>query len=398
MNEMATALVRKSGQLPAPIRPSMAALVPQKIAEVAELAFGKPGIIPLWYGESDLDTPAFVRAAAARALEAGETRYTLTRGTSALRAALATYLSGLHERPVGIERISVTSAGMNAIVMLMQAAVEPGDNVVMVTPCWPNAAAAAVIAGGAVREVTLDRGDERWRLDLDRLFAATDARTRVVFVNSPGNPTGWMMSRAEQEALLEFCRARRIWLAADEVYSRIVYDRRAAPSFLDIAAPGDPVLVVNSFSKAWAMTGWRIGWLVAPAELGGLIGELNQHSVSGTATFLQPAAVAALERGEPFVAEMVAHCRRGRDIVADALGRIPRVRAIPAEAAFYAFFEVEGLTDSLAAAKRILAETGVGLAPGAAFGAGGEGFLRLCFAQSPALLEEAMARLGKALG
>ncbi len=392
MNEMATALLGKA-RLPAPIRARMAALEPQKIAEVAELLRERPDAIRLWFGESDLPTPAFIRDAAVRALAEGQTFYCSTRGLPSLRQALADYTSGLYGRDIDVDRVSVTTAGMNAIMMLMQVAVEPGDNVVLVTPAWPNAAAAVAIAGGEPREVTLAREQGRWRLDLDRLFDSVDARTRMLFVNSPNNPTGWVMTREEQRDLLDFCRQRRVWLLADEVYARIVYAGRAAPSFLELAEPEDPLLVVNSFSKAWAMTGWRIGWLVAPPALGDLIGELNQHNVSGTATFLQPAAKVALEQGEPFVAEMVERCRRGRDIVADGLAALPRVRFSPPEAAFYAFFEVAGMTDSLAAAKRILREAGVGLAPGAAFGAGGEGFLRLCFAQSPALLARAMAQL-----
>jgi aspartate aminotransferase len=384
-------------RMAAPVRARIAAFEPQKIAEVADLAREHPDIIRLWYGESDLPTPSFIRKAAIAALQAGETFYTSTRGLPSLREAIARYLSALHGSAIAFERVSVTTAGMNAIMMLMQMIVEPGDNVVLVTPAWPNAAASVAIAGGALREHELRREQGRWRLDLDRLFDQVDARTRMIFVNSPSNPSGWMMNREEQRALLEFCRRRRVWLLSDEVYSRIVYEGRAAPSFLDIVEPDDPVLVVNSFSKAWAMTGWRIGWLVAPPALGDLIGELNQHNVSGTATFLQPAAQVAIEQGEPFVAEMVERCRRGRDIVAQGLAEMPRVRFTPPEAAFYAFFEVSGMNDSLATAKRIASEAGVGLAPGSAFGAGGEGFLRLCFAQSPALLERAMEQLKPAL-
>ena len=398
MSKIKTRLLGKAESLAGPVRAAISALEPQLIADVSKVGFGDPNVIPLWYGESDLPTPEFIRRAAKEALDQGETFYTYTRGTPPLRAAIAEYLTGLHERPVAMERVSLTTAGMNAIMLMMELTLERGDNAVTVTPLWPNAAAAARIMGAEPREVPLGREQGRWRLDLDRLFAACDSRTRLVFVNSPGNPTGWMMTREEQRAVLDFCRERNIWLLADEVYSRIVYHGRAAPSFLDIAEPDDPLFVANSFSKAWAMTGWRMGWVVAPAALGDTIAELVQHNVSGVATFLQPAAVTALKEGEPFVKEFVERCRRGRDIVADQLAAMPRVRFTPPEAAFYAFFEVEGVDDSLAFAKRLVREAGVGLAPGAAFGKGGEGgYLRLCFAQAPELLARAMERLKRVI-
>ena len=393
-----TPLLGKAARLAAPIRTAMAALQPQLIAEVSQLALGDPKVIPLWFGESDLVTPEFIRRAAQAALDRGDTFYTHTRGIPGLRQALADYLTALYHRPITTDRVSVTTAGMNAIMLAMQLVLEAGDNAVMVTPLWPNAAAAVEIMGAEPREVTLVRQQGRWRLDLDRLFDAVDGRTRMLFINSPSNPTGWMMSREKQKAVLEFCRRRRIWLLADEVYDRIVYHGLAAPSFLELAEPDDPLFVANSFSKSWAMTGWRIGWLVAPPALGELIGELIQHNVSGVATFLQPAAIVALKEGEPFIAEFVERCRRGRDIIANHLATFPRVRFIPPEAAFYAFFEVDGMSDSLAMAKRLVREAEVGVAPGAAFGKGGEGFLRLCFAQAPDLLERAMARLKRVLG
>ncbi|HLI10418.1 MAG TPA: pyridoxal phosphate-dependent aminotransferase [Alphaproteobacteria bacterium] len=398
MNEILTPILGKAARLAGPIRARMAALEPQKISDVSRLALGDPRVIPLWYGESDLPTPEFIRRAAKDALDRGETFYTHKRGTPPLRQALASYMSGLYGKEIAVDRVTVATAGMNAILVLMELVLDAGDNVAMVTPAWPNAAATVAIMGAELREVALRRAQGRWRLDLDELFAAVDGRTRMIFINSPSNPTGWMVSREEQRAVLDFCRARNIWVLADEVYARIVYHGKAAPSFLEIAEPDDPLFVANSFSKAWAMTGWRIGWITAPAALGDIIGELVGYNTSGVPTFLQPAAVTALRDGEPFVAEMVERCRRGRDIVADHLATLPRVRFVPPEAAFYAFFEVEGMSDSLAMAKRLVQEAGVGIAPGAAFGKGGEGFLRLCFAQAPDLLERAMARVKRVLG
>jgi aspartate aminotransferase len=384
---------------PAPIRDIVDALPASKIGEVAMLGLGDPSVIPLWYGESDLPTPPFACEAAVAALAAGQTFYTFKRGIPPLREALAAYLTGLHGKPVDAERVIVTSAGMIAIMLACQTLVDPGDNVVIVSPVWPNINAAVEVLGGEARAVSLDRTPEGgWRLDLERLMAACDRRTKAVFVNSPSNPTGWTMSGSEIAALLEFTRRRGIWYIADEVYSRIVYDRRAAPSVLDLAEPEDRVIVVNSFSKAWAMTGWRLGWMVAPTDLHPIMDKLIEFNTSGAPTFLQPAGVAALQGGEGFVAAMVERCRAGRDIVVEGLAAFPRVRIAPPVGAFYAFFAVDGLADSLGFAKEVLRRCRVGLAPGAAFGPAGEGSLRLCFASAPERLREAIDRLKPLLG
>jgi aspartate/methionine/tyrosine aminotransferase len=384
---------------PAPIREIVAALPASKIGEVAMLGLGDPSVIPLWYGESDLPTPPFICEAVAEALKAGQTFYTFKRGIPMLRETLGAYLTGLHEKPVDAERVIVTSAGMIAIMLTCQALVDPGDNVVIVSPVWPNINAAVEVMGGEARAVPLDRTPEGgWRLDLERLMAACDARTKAVFVNSPSNPTGWTMSRAEIEDLLAFARRRGIWYVADEVYSRVVYDRRAAPSVLDLADPEDRVIVVNSFSKAWAMTGWRLGWMVAPTDLHPIMDKLIEFNTSGAPTFLQPAGAVALRDGEDFVAAMVQRCRTGRDIVVQGLSAFPRVRIAPPVGAFYAFFGVDGVTDSLGFAKETLRRCKVGLAPGAAFGPAGEGALRLCFASAPERLRQAIERLAPMLG
>lgn len=369
-----------------------------RIREVAQLGMGRPDVIPLWFGEPDVPTPEFICAAAARALRAGQTFYTPNRGVPELRDALAAYMSGLHGVPIGAERITVTASGMNAIMIAMQCLVEPGDNVVATSPLWPNVLATVAVMGGEPRIITLDETPAGWRLDPDRLIDACNGRTRAVFINSPNNPTGWTMPREAQRALLDACRRRGIWLVADEVYNRIVYDGRAAPSFVEHASPEDRLIVINSFSKSWAMTGWRIGWITAPEHLGPVLEKMNEFNVAGAATFAQHAAVTALEEGEPFIASAVARYRTGRDLVCRRLTAHPRVRIAPPEATFYAFFAVEGMTDSLAFAKELLCTTGVGLAPGAAFGPGGEGHLRLCFASSPETLVRALDRLEGALG
>ncbi len=379
------------------IRPTIATLRESKIVEVWEMGFHVPDVIGLWVGEGDLPTPGFICRAASEALLSGDTFYTHKRGLPELRQALIDY----HRRLYGVElddrRVAVTSAGMNAMMLALQVIVDAGDNVVTVTPVWPNGIAATEILGGEVREVPLDAGAGGWSLDLDRLFAACDARTRAIAIASPGNPTGWLMPDEQQQAVMDFCRKRGIWLIADEVYGRLVYDRPVAPSFLTKAGPDDPLIVVNSFSKAWAMTGWRLGWMIYPTALQPKLDQLLEYNTSGAQPFLQRGAAVALGQGEPFVAEFVARCRAGRDLVLQRLGGMGRVRVSRPDAAFYVMFSVDGERDTLALAKRLVTEARVGLAPGAAFGAGGETFLRLCYACSTARLSEAMDRLERFL-
>ena len=384
---------------PPGIRPGVAALDASLIGEVAKLGFGHPDVLPLWFGEGNEPTPGFICEAAASALRAGETFYTFELGIPPLREALAAYETGLYAKPVDAGRIAVTSSGMQGIFLTVQSIVDPGDNVLVVSPVWPNLRHAIEIFGGEARDVALGRtNDGGFRLDIDALEARLDPRTKAVFVNSPSNPTGWCASRDEAQAILDFTRRHGLWLIADEVYARIVYDQRVAPSFLDLIEPDDRVVVVNSFSKSWAMTGWRLGWLVVPQDWQRMLGKLVQYNTSGAPTFIQHAGVVAVTEGESFIATMNARYRAGRDLTVDRLGSLPGVRLRAPDAAFYAFVQIEGLTDSLEFAKRILAETRVGVAPGAAFGLGGEGHLRLCFAASGDRLEPALDRLARFLG
>jgi aspartate aminotransferase len=383
--------------LPAPIRPVIAGFAGSRIREVSKIGMDRPGVTALWFGEGDRPTPKFITDAAAAALSAGRTYYTSNSGTPELRLAIARYAMRLHGQKIMPERVTVTASGVNALMLVMQALVDPGDNVVMVTPVWPNCAdSISVVLGGEVRRIALVADERGWKLDLDRLFAACDGRTRAIFINSPGNPTGWMASAADHVALREFARKKRIWIVADEVYERIVYDRPCAPSALDGASPDDPIIVVNSFSKAWCMTGWRLGWIIHPEGLTDTLGKLNEVNMSGPAMFAQDAGIVALEQGEGFIAEIVADYRRAREVVVQRLGGMKRVQLARPDAAFYAFFRVDGMTDSLATAKQVLDQTGIGLAPGIAFGPEGEGWLRLCFATSPQRLSDALDRLAPA--
>jgi aspartate/methionine/tyrosine aminotransferase len=377
------------------LRPRISELPASKIREVADAGMGRAELIPLWFGEPDVPTPAFICEAASRALEAGDTFYQPNAGIPELRTALARYMSRLYDRSIGPENVIVSASAMNALMLVMQALVDPDDVVVTTTPAWPNLPAVPTILCGRIRSVPLTPANAGWRLDLERLFAACDRRTRVIFLNSPNNPTGWMMSAEEQAAVLEFARARGIWIVSDEVYARIVYDRPVAPSFLEQAAPEDRVIVVNSFSKSWAMTGWRLGWITAPAELVPSFEMLTEYNIAGPAGFIQRAGVVAVQDGEPFVSEIVARYRAARELVISRLGGIQHLSLPIPAAAFYAFVRVDGLSDSLAFAKELLQATGVGLAPGAAFGEGGEGRLRLCFAASLPTLEQALDRLAE---
>ena len=394
-----------SAKLPAPIRASVARLPVSGIHEVFKLGYGRPGLIPLWVGEGDRPTPDFIGRAATAALQAGKTYYNPKRGIPELRDALARYETRLHGRPLDVARITVTSSGMSGFVLLMQTLIDPGDEVIVVSPLWPNAAAAVEVASGRVVPVALDPLPHGgFRLDPGKVAAAIGPKTRALILASPGNPTGWVAEAALQRALLALCKERALWLIADEVYIRFDYRPRGpkggetrTPSFLDFAQPDDPLIVVNSFSKAWAMTGWRLGWLVHPAALGDTLETLLEFATSGAPHFLQYGCIAALEEGEAFVAETVERCRQGGELVYQALASLPRVRLARPAGAFYAFFAVDGMDDSLAMAKQLLQQTNVGLAPGSAFGPGGEGHLRLCFAASLDRLSEAMERLRPAL-
>jgi aspartate/methionine/tyrosine aminotransferase len=371
----------------------------ENISSLAGEAFGDPDIIPLWFGEGDVPTPAFIGEAMARAVADGHVFYTHQRGIPELRETLADYLTGLNRRPVTVDEITATTSGMNAIMLAVQMIAQAGDTIVVIDPVWPNMGGMAQLVGARVKSVRMDHGPDGWTLDLDKLAAALDEGARAVFFASPGNPTGAMIPIEVQARMLEMCRARGVWLIADEVYNRLAFGRRSAPSILDHAEAEDRLLVVNSFSKSWAMTGWRLGWLVHPPSVGPTLAMMTQYTTSGVATFLQHAGVAAIREGEPFVAAMRAYCEAGMEIVCAALEAMPRVRLGPRpRAGMYAFFEVDGMPDARRACLEILATTRVGLAPGMFFGPGSESFLRLCVCRAPGVLSEAMERLGPALG
>jgi aspartate/methionine/tyrosine aminotransferase len=380
------------------LRPGIQSLPASAIVAVADYGRGRPGLIPMWFGEGDIAAPPMVGEAAYRAIQEERVFYTLQRGVLPLRETISAYLERVHGLAVHLDRITVTHSGMTAIMMVMQSLIDPGDELVIVSPVWPNVVSAAHLMGGVPRQVSMTLGEQGWMLDLEVLFAACGPRSKAIFINSPSNPTGWTMTKEEMARVMAFARERGLWVISDEVYSRLIYDDRvAAPSFLEVAEPEDRLFVINSFSKAWAMTGWRMGWIVAPSALGTVMANLVQFSTSGIPEFIQLAGVTAIEQGELFIADMRARCHAARDLVCEALASSPRVRVRQPAGAFYAFFQIEGETDSLTLAKRLVDEANVGLAPGVAFGPGGEGALRLCYASRLDKLEEAMERLMPAL-
>jgi aspartate/methionine/tyrosine aminotransferase len=368
------------------------------IVEVANYGRGRQGLIPLWVGESDISTPSFISDAATRALAAGETFYTWQRGIPELRQALAAYHTNLYGRAFDAEEFYVTGSGMQAIQIALAMLVGAGDEVVIPTPTWPNAAAATGIIGARAVEVPMTFSPDGWSLDFDKLAAAITPKTRVLFLVSPSNPTGWTASHDDLRHLLAMARQHGIWIVADETYARFWYgEGTRAPSFYDVIEPEDRVLFVNTFSKNWAMTGWRVGWIGANPALGQVIENMIQYSTSGVAQFMQRAAVAAIERGESFVTHMIERARRGRDLTCKLLAATGRARFAPPQGAFYLFFSVDGETDTRKLAMRLIDDANVGLAPGTAFGAGGEQFLRLCFARDAAQVETAVHRIAAAL-
>jgi aspartate/methionine/tyrosine aminotransferase len=376
------------------------------IVDVVNYARTKPGLIPLWVGEGDLATPDFITAAAKASLDAGETFYTWQRGIPELRAALSAYHQRLYGGGAGAftpERFFVTGSGMQAVQIAVRMIAEPGDECLIPTPAWPNFAAAIGIAEAVPICVPMERHEGGFRLDMARLAAAVTPRTRALIINSPSNPTGWTASLDELAALLALARKHGLWIIADEIYGRFIHDealaggKGRAPSFHDVMVEDDRILFVQTFSKNWAMTGWRIGWIEAPPALGQVIENLIQYSTSGAPVFVQRAALAALEQGEAFVAAQIARAREGRDIVHRGLTASNRVRMAPPAGAFYAFFFVEGRADARQLAIDIVDHANVGLAPGTAFGPGGEAGLRLCYARNAADLEEAVRRIAAAL-
>ncbi|HNI83951.1 MAG TPA: pyridoxal phosphate-dependent aminotransferase, partial [Ottowia sp.] len=355
-------------------------------------------VLPFWFGESDEVTPEAVRAAGIASLQAGETFYSHNLGLPELREAVAAYASRLHGE-LAPQRLAITSGGVNALIVAMQALIDAGDEVLAVTPVWPNLTAQPRILGAQLRCVALQPDAEgAWQLDVPALLAAITPRTRLLVLNSPNNPTGWTLTRAEQQAILAHCRQTGTWILSDEVYERLYFRddtaNGAAPSFLDIAAPDDRLVVVQSFSKAFLMTGWRLGWLVMPPAMTPQVGKLLEFNTSCAPVFVQRAALVALAQTEAITPRIVAHLRHCRDTLVPLLQAVPGVQVGRAPGGMYAFLRLVGQNDSLQLAKRLVQEAGLGLAPGVAFAPQAEGWLRWCFAsRDVARLRQGVDRL-----
>lgn len=378
------------------ISPQMHAVAESGIVEVFNYGRGRQGLIPLWVGEGDLTTPDFIAEAARLSLARGETFYTHQRGIPELREAIARYMTRVYGMAPGggafrPEQFFVTIGGMHALQIAMRLIAGPGEEIIVPSPAWPNFEGAIALAGARCINVPMTSG-ARWSLDIDRLAAAITPATRAIILNSPGNPTGFTATHGELVALLDLSRRHGLWIVADEIYGRLVFHGARAPSFHDVMDRDDRILFLQTLSKNWAMTGWRIGWLEAPPALGSIIENVIQYTTSGVPVFIQRAAIAAIEQGEPFIADQRARMRQSRDIICSGLAATGRVRFAQPEAAFYLFCSVEGEEDTRTLAKRLVDEAGLGVAPGSAFGAGGQAYIRLCFARSPEQIAEATRR------
>ncbi|MBP2557471.1 aspartate/methionine/tyrosine aminotransferase [Neorhizobium galegae] len=379
------------------IRPDIsarAAAAPRSgIGEIVTYARGRENLMPLWIGEGDLPTPDFITRAASEALLAGETFYTWTQGIPALRESIVRYYQRHYAKDLSVDNIYVTGSGMQSIVLAIQTVASAGNEIVYLSPAWPNVVNAIGVSEAKPVTVELGFTDGRWVLDIERLKAAITPKTSAIFINSPSNPTGWTATHDDLKAILDLARKHGLWIIADEIYGLYYFEGARAPSFMDVMEPEDRIIFANSFSKNWCMTGWRVGWMVAPAEIGQTLTNLIQYSTSGVAQFMQKGAIAALEQGDDFIRTNIERARKSRDILCDALIATNRVETLKPEGALYAFVKIDGVTDSREEAFRIVDKTGVGLAPGTAFGPGGQGFMRACFLRDPLQVEDAANRL-----
>ena len=394
------------------MRKSILNLEESKIREVANAGIGRDDVLAFWFGESDEVTPAFIRQAAIDSLNRGETFYAHNLGLPELRLAIASEMSRKHpdhdgsaNPAIGMERIAVTAGGVNALMLAVQALVDAGDEVVAVTPVWPNLTAQALIMGGKLRTVPLVPRAGAWTLDLDRLLAAITPTTKLLILNAPNNPTGWTLSAAEQRTILDACRHTGTWILADEVYENLYFEAAAdstslmcAPSFLDVSDASDRLVVVHSFSKSYLMTGWRLGWMVMPHAMTGAMGKLIEFNTSCASVFVQRAGIVALQRANEVTPRVVQHLKACRDALVPALQAIEGVSVASPKGGMYAFFQLPAragvAADSLVVAKHLVTEAGLGLAPGNAFAPEANGWLRWCFASKDiARLHEGVARL-----
>ena len=365
------------------MRQAIQQLQASKIRELANAGLGRSDVLAFWFGESDEVTPDFIRQAAIDSLQAGETFYAHNVGLPELRESISAEMVKRHAVDIGSDRIAVTSGGVNALMLAMQALVDAGDEVLVVTPVWPNLTAQPQILGAQLRTLSLEPTKGRWELPLEKLLNSITARTRLLVLNSPNNPTGWTLNRQEQQAILDTCRRTGTWILADEVYESLYFldsPNHCAPSFLDIAQADDKLVVAHSFSKSFLMTGWRLGWLVMPPEMTQHMGKLIEFNTSCASVFVQRAGLVALKRAEEVTPRVVSHLRLCRDTLADALNGLDQIEFALPDGGMYLFLRLPAGMDDFQIAKRLVQEAGLGLAPGSAFALEAQGWLRWCFA------------------
>ena len=370
------------------------------MVEIAAIAESMPGALKLCYGESDMPTPTFICDALAEAAYGGHTFYTHTAGYTELRQAIADKIFELHQVRYSVPEIMATVGGTMAIYAAIRAFVGRGDNAVIISPAYAIFSNAVIMAGGEPRFAslaqTVNAAGDRFVLDLDRIRGAIDARTKMLIVNSPSNPTGWVIDQEEQKALADVAERHDLVLLADEVYERLIYDGRPiAPSFARVEADRDRLVVINSFSKTYNMTGWRLGWAQSSERTITAMYRAVEFMTSNPAAMVQQAGIVALENGEPYIAELRDHYAKQRAQVKTALGSLSGVSLPDPQGAFYAFPKFSFINDSTTFTAELVRETGVALAPGAGFGRDGEQYIRVCFASREATVREALARVTK---
>ncbi|UCF94196.1 MAG: pyridoxal phosphate-dependent aminotransferase [Desulfobacterales bacterium] len=373
---------------------SLSQVFPSRIRAIADVAFAMDGVFRLHFGESNMPTPRYIKEAAAQALDEGYTFYTENAGLPGLREAIAVKYAELHQ--VGLDphsEIVVTASGVQALNVSIRCVLDPGDEAIVLTPNWPNASAIVSLFGGRPREIPFVWRGQRFEIDWAALKDALTPQTRLLVYASPSNPLGWVAGTADQQALLEFCRRHRLWLLADEVYERIYYSGAVAPSILRLCTREDAVIVVQSFSKSHCMTGWRLGWLVARADLAHKAAQLNEFIVSHASSMVQRAGEIALKHPDHEIRSMVEYLKTRVAFCFEALSSMKGVSVVEPAGAFYLFPRIEGLEDSFAFALALLKENKVSVAPGVAFGRGGEGAVRVCCAADRSILEPAMERM-----
>ncbi len=362
-------------------------------AEIMRYAAVKPDIISLAQGDSDFGTPDFICDAVTKAMKQGLTHYGPPLGIPEQRQELSDYYKRIYGLDIGVERMFVTGSGSKAMNFCLKALVEKDDEVIAVTPIWKNLLSSLELAQCRITDVPMDQENGDWSLDLDKLMDACTAKTKLILITSPSNPSGWIMQRDQIKALMNFARERGIWIISDEVYSRTVYEGRYAPSFLEFATDDDLLFVVNSFSKTWAMTGWRLGWLVGPRAAHDYIRDIALYDYMGPPPFIQHGGIAALRDGEGFLKTQIDLWKRNRQTLQDGFAQSNRILSTPPESSFYYFFKVDGEPDDIALARRFVDEAGVSLAPGCAFGKVGTGYLRFCYAVSEEKVATALDRI-----